>query len=479
MAKTLKKYWPVLIILLAFILRAYRISENILFTGEFGTESLYIRDFVLSGKFPLIGLATSHTWISYGPLYYWLMIPLVKIFGFQPIVGAWVGVLAGTLAVWLNYEFIKRILNKNIALISSFIIAISPLWIYYSRLAKIHLLTLLIWYPFVYFLWQLWRGKAKSIFWLGFFWGLFFNFHFSPLLILPVIIIVLILKRKILSFKHYLLILSGAILANLPTLYYDSQQGFSMLRNFILWVPYRIAGFLGLYPKNNLSSESFSGSLNIINEFFGKIFILDNRFWILATLAFFVLLFVYLKSNFKKVKSDFSVFLIVSFLASVLLGVFIHGAPPAHYFLVIFPIPAMVLAILIEKYKPRYWAMVILLLLTVNLSSSLRDPLFYKRQYGALLSPDFVPYSLQKEVASYIVNDARENNFSIKRVGPYDYFSENYSQSYRYLMWLMGNEPKEDSIITYTIYEDTKNLPKIFMQIEWVRNVAIIKEIGR
>ena len=468
--KRTEKFYLLVLLLVAFFLRAYKISDNFIFSGEFGTELLYVRDSLFSGRLPLIGLPTSHTWISYGPLYYWLMMPLVKFFGFEPLLGAWVGIVVGTSAVPINYFFIKKIFNDKIALISSAAVAISPIWIWFSKMARLYIFTWIIFYPFLFFLWELWKGKVKNIFWLGLTWGLFFNFHFSPILLIPALGLALFLKRKILKVKHYLMIGVGAVLANLPALIYDSQRGFSMLRSFALWIPYRIAGFLGFYPKNNPTSESLSGSLAVINEFFGKILIGPENFWILGTIIFVVSAIYFVKKFPNRILRDFGLFIIILSTLSVLVGVFVHGAPPIHYFLPLFPIPPLLFGILVERFWNKrtfkvVMAIAFFLIFIVN----------YKFFFKATLTPDFVPYKLQREIAEFIAIDANGESFKLRRVGPYDHFSENYSQNYRYLLWLFGNEPVGSGKITYTIYEDTTKLP-VKGRVSWFSKIAVLKE---
>ena len=100
-----------------------------------------------------------------------------------------------------------------------------------------------------------------------------------------------------------------------------------------------------------------------------------------------------------------------------------------------------------------------------------------RRGKEASLSPHLVPYNLQKEVAKLIVEDAKDASFFLKRVGPYDYFEEDYEQNYRYLLWLYGNEPKEKSDVTYTIYEDTKKVPSNAREVFWIGNIAVTKDL--
>ncbi len=86
----------------------------------------------------------------------------------------------------------------------------------------------------------------------------------------------------------------------------------------------------------------------------------------------------------------------------------------------------------------------------------------------------YVPYSLQLKVTDLIAKDAGEQKFSLARVGPLDYFGENFSLNYQYLLWNLGKKPDQSALLKYTIYEDTHLLPndkKIF----WIENIAVTK----
>ena len=93
----------------------------------------------------------------------------------------------------------------------------------------------------------------------------------------------------------------------------------------------------------------------------------------------------------------------------------------------------------------------------------------------AALNPHFVPLVLQQKVADYIVNDAAQNEFSLGRVGPFDYYRYDYAQNYKYLMWILGNEPAEEAKLKYTIYEDISGLSKNQKDVYFIENIGILK----
>ncbi|MFH1656287.1 MAG: hypothetical protein ABH956_00760, partial [Candidatus Nealsonbacteria bacterium] len=55
-------------------------------------------------------------------------------------------------------------------------------------------------------------------------------------------------------------------------------------------------------------------------------------------------------------------------------------------------------------------------------------------------------------------DDSKGGKYSLIRVGPNDQFEEYYSQNYKYLLWLYGNEPIENSSLSYTVYENVDRL---------------------
>jgi len=65
-----------------------------------------------------------------------------------------------------------------------------------------------------------------------------------------------------------------------------------------------------------------------------------------------------------------------------------------------------------------------------------------------------VPYIKQEAAATFILTNSKGKPFSIQRVGPYDYFPEQYSQNYKYLILWKGGNLVDSSPNTYTIVED-------------------------
>ena len=470
-----------LIILLAFFIRSYRINYSFSFSGEFGDNLLDIKNALSSKTIPLIGPPVSHPWLKFGPMYYWLMIPLMQIFKFNVLAGVWFGVISGTLIVLINYLVIKRVFNKKVALVSSLLISFSPLWIYFSRDARFYFLTTIVFYLFLYSLWNFYENK-KGLFFIGFFYSLFFHFHYSPILLFPVLAYFIFLKRKIIKLRNYINLLVGLIIPIISLLIYDFKNKFQMFYKLILWVPYRFAGFFGLYPKNNPSLGTLNQSLMATMEFIGKSFAYKSSLWPYIYIIFLVIYIYYIFRYLKSKKYTFSYsFIYLSLLISIF-GIIIHGDVPVHYYLPVFSIPIIIFSDFLVKVfekKNSFIKGIILGIIVFSLFFNVSYLLkFYKsfNENTFSLKPNFVSLDLQKQVTDFIVEDAKNVNYSLIRVGPNDQFEEYYSQNYKYLLWLSGNEPIEKLSLSYTIYENLESLSNAQKkQVKMIGPIGILK----
>ena len=161
-----------LALLSAVILRVYKIFSNYYFTGELGKELLYVRDIISTNTIPLVGLTTSHEWLTYGPFYYWILTPLVKVFGGDPFILFWLALVVSILGIALTHLVFKKIVGERFAIILTFFVSLSPIWIWIARLSKLHTFFFILIPLSIYFLHRIWQKDIKKIFWLGTVFGL-------------------------------------------------------------------------------------------------------------------------------------------------------------------------------------------------------------------------------------------------------------------------------------------------------------------
>ncbi len=450
------------ILLVGIFLRFYRIEETFIFSGEVGHNLLAIKDAYQSRIIPLIGPPTSHSWLYFGPLYYWIYGPILVLSSFNPLSHAYFGAFISTLTIIANYFVIKKIFNQRIALISSFLLSVSPLYLSFSRGGRFFSIVALLIYPLIYLLFHIDRNTRKKLFWLGVILGCMFSFHFTPLMLVPFIVLILLINKKF-STKNVVIFFGGVFISMIPFFLYDLVHQFGMTSKVLLWLPYRVAGFLGLYPKNTFSPKvAQENVLSLYNFVTESMVTPDQKIVSVIILYGLLLLFIVKCVHAIQKKLQLSeVFLIVWFLCGYI-AIFIHGSPPIHYFLPLLPLPILFLSLLLNNLWLKKWGrgivIAFLLLISVgNFRYLFSDKWFFYPENKMTTVPYYIPYKVQKEVTRVIVSDAKTKRFNLRRVGLYDQFEGDYAQNYIYLLWLYGNEPTEkQQKITYTIYEDTK-----------------------
>jgi hypothetical protein len=474
-----------IILVLATVLRFYKLTYLFGFSGELGDNLLDVKNALISRTIPLIGPPTSHPWLNFGPIYYWILSPFVLLFRYNPIAISVLGAISGVIAVYLNYIFITKLFNKTIAIFSSYLIGISAFFVQFSRTGRFMYWVNLLFYPLIYFVATAKKHEIKKYFAIGLIVGVMLNFHLTALVLIPSVLIFLMI-RKLLTRKNLLWFFVGSIVPMLPFLIYDTRNNFEMTINFIVWIPYRLSGFLGIVPKNNLTVHSLVATVQSIINYLSVNFYFGNNI-ITFVIAFFVFISIII---FAKRGNKVNNLLIYTFVISIV-AFAIHSNPPIHYFVPIFTFPAITLGYMLSKIwvrkKYKYIVVVFVMLISyLNMNFLFSKKYFFADPTTLDQKTGVVYFKLQKKIVDYIVEDANGRNISLRRIGPNDEFQGNFAQNYEYLMWLNGNEPVRvgDEVIKpqlkpeiqYTIFERTVNQPDQHNSIFWIDKVAILKE---
>ncbi len=451
---------------LAVFLRLFRIEENFIFSGEVGHNFLAIKNAFINQQIPILGPPTSHPWLFFGPLFYWLFGPFLWLSGFNPLTGAYFGVLVGILTLGLNYQVVKKIFGEKVAVFSTFLIAVSPLWLQVTREARFFSLVL----PFLYlFLWVL---NEKKFFLLGLSLGLILNFHYTPLIFIPVVLSLVWLKKIKIKRNQMASAFFGLLIPSLPLLIYDLGHNLTFLRNLAVWIPYRLAGFFGLYPKNTVSVSLLRDNLASFYQFFNLSFLPQGN---LLTIVLLAVCVFYL---FKKLRQP----LILLWLGWGLLALFIHGAPPLHYFLPLFPLPLIIFSLILsDLWSKRPGKILVLGTLLVmaffNFRFFFSGQWFFMPQDRIWPGTAYVPYQLQQEITAVVIRDTADQPYNLSRIGSDDQFEGNYAQNYQYLLWWFGQEPVAQATARrYIICEDQKRAPQNLPRLWTNREISLMKE---
>ena len=135
MAKLLKdsRFWLLLILILAAVLRFYKLPDYLQFLGDEGRDVLVVKRMIVNHEWTLLGPTASVGGFYTGPIYYYFMLPFLWLFQLNPVGPAVMAALFGLATIALIYYAGKIFLDEKAGLIAAFLVAISPKMIDISR----------------------------------------------------------------------------------------------------------------------------------------------------------------------------------------------------------------------------------------------------------------------------------------------------------------------------------------------------------
>lgn len=449
---------------LGLFLRFYRFLPNFIFNGEMGTDYMNIWNIIHGSRTFLIGPRTSHEWLFISPIAYWIYIPLLLIWNYNPIaINVFWGIV-GSLSVLVSYLVVKKLFNKNIALISSFLIATSPSWIMQTRNSRYNLVAAILFLPYLLYLNNSINDRGKSLFKLGLVLGFSMSFFPSPVLLIPAAIVSFIFYKVRPRLKYILYSLLGFLIPNIAFLIYEISNKFDITIKLLSWVPYRVLGFFGLYNKNTIDSTILSQNFLSIYKFFTDSFV--GYTGVLSTILFILIIggLVFLfKKYFKSKRKEMPFFLLIISLVVSYLGLFVHGNPPQHYYLVIYPIPMILAAYTIDKLFKKKFLLIgtTLVLGIIGILGLIRTNWFFLDGRLSDRKINFVPYSTQLKITDAIINNSGGSSFSLARIGVDDQFENDFANNYIYLLTVRGAKVDDNVENRYIIAEGIDNYDRL------------------
>lgn len=460
-------------------LRFYRFIPNFIFNGEMGTDYLNVWGMLHGTHSWFIGPRTSHEWFFIPPLAYWIYVPVLLIGKLSPIAINIFWGIVGSLAIPVSYYYIKKLFNEKIALISSFLVAVSPAWIAQTRASRYNLVVSILFLPYLYFLNKSVKDNGKSLFKLGIILGLMMSFFPSPLLLIPASILCFVFYKVKPKMKNIWKFVLGFIIPNITFLIYDASHKFTITTQLLTWVPYRVLGFFGIYHKNTVDSVILNQNATSIFKYISNTFLITSNFISILLFAIVIIgvIFWSWKNYSLKDREKSFYILLINFIVCYV-GLFIHGNPPEHYYYTIYAIPVIFIAYFIDKLiKNKYITIATTLIIGALGVSSLFTSGWYftdKKPIDYKINP--VPFNTQLKIVDVIISDANGSNFSLARVGVNDQFENNFANNYVYLLQLKNIVPDGSVATKYTIVEgDSGSEENIGKNIFSEDNVSIYK----
>jgi len=205
--KNIDNYLIYLIILLGLFLRLYKL-DNI--PAEIWGDIVEGMDFmtpILEGKFPF------HYVLGNGPIFFYIASLFSLIVGFNFLALKVTSVVFGLLLVFGGYLFARELFNKEIALITAFLLAVSKWPVIYSRLGLMNIMIpTVISYIFYFLLKSINNKNPTFLLYCSLLLGLGLYIYPAFIIVPPVFFLTLIIFalnkdfKKILPIKKYLMV---------------------------------------------------------------------------------------------------------------------------------------------------------------------------------------------------------------------------------------------------------------------------------
>lgn len=426
------EFWLLLIILgIGSFMRLYKIGGYMTFLGDEGRDAIIVRRLLVNGDPILIGPGTSIGNMYIGPLYYYLIAPALLLANFSPVGPSILVALIGIVTIFMVYLIARNWFGKVAGLVSSFLYAIAPTVIIFSRAS---------WNPNVmpFFallcIWSVWKFFYENKFkWIPVF-ALSFAFmlqsHWLGLLIAPTAGIYWLLKlyqqkqsknlRPIIINTVYAALIFAFLMS--PLVIFDFRHeflNFNAIKTFftvrqttVSVKPWKAVP--NLWPLwEQINTRLLAGR----NQEFGK--------WVALILAS-SLLWLSGKTKFKITKRENKAFLLIFlWLLFSLLGLGIYKQHIYdHYFGIFFPALFLLLGgmlgNLIETYKLRGTWLALTFMVFLTYFNLIENP--HKH-------PPVNQLTRTEKIADLIAQKAGSEDFNIAVIA-----ERNYEDAYQYFL---------------------------------------------
>lgn len=435
-----KKYFIAFLAVLALaaFFRLYRIDQYMIFLGDEGRDAQIVKEMISIHHFPLIGPPTSVGNIYLGPLYYYMMLPVMILFNFSPIAASVMVGVIGVLTVALIYYLGKNFFNRKAGLIASFLYAISPVTIAYSNfswnpnpLPFFALLSILGLYKVNKtgnFLWMILVGVSLAI---------SLQMHYLSLILIPVAGILYaheIWYRKSQK-RGYKNLTKGTFFAILifliimsPIFLFDLRHDFL---NYKAIISLFSSNTIGINIFNSLSKIPTLFSYNLIGRYIAG----ENVF--LGVIVSIIILSTLVYGFYKRVKRGILEWPVLALGIWLFVGLialsFYKGEVYDHYLNFLNPAPFLLLGSLASINFIKGWKLfssvaILLLVVILSIVNLQKNPQLTSPQNQLKKTQDVVKFVIQK-------TEGKDFNFALLS-------KNNYDLAYQFYFDMYGYKPK-------------------------------------
>lgn len=441
----------ILILLIAAVLRLYRIDEYMTFLGDEGRDALIVYN-ILHGKLTLLGPTASVGGFFMGPAYYYLSAPFLWLFNYNPIGPSVMVAFLSLLTMVLMYRMGRDFFNKPTGIIAVLLYALAPVVIVYSRAS---------WNPNVmpFFtittLYILYEGIKRNKWWLFFLCGILFGIdiqlHYIELFVGAIIVLYIFIARfteKTKSFFEKIKqivfdgvnLFGGFLLGFSPFIAFEFRHGFQNIMN--------ISKFI-FQSKDVGGAGNFWGSMwDVYFRLFGRIVVnfptpLEQSNYDTMTLViwtWFILFLTFgstvlLLYTFYKTKQRREKFLQYTLLLLWLgLGIFLFGLYKKsiydYYLQFLFPVPFLLVGYLLWFFwTKQLWGKIITGISLISIIGICLSAASFRYEPNNQMNRT-------SQISSFVLKQTHNQPFNFAYIS-----SGNSDHAYRYFFKLSGRDP--------------------------------------
>ena len=446
-----KKVNIILILLLAFFLRVYRIQDLLGFWYDQGRDALVIWDFIHNGKLFLIGPMMGFTGMFRGPWYYYLITPFYYLSAGNPLGPTIFLVLMSVVAIYVLYLVGKKIGGEHTGVLAAFLATISTYIIGSSRWLSNPTPMLFIGIVLIWAVFKFLEKKWWSLPLIALLVGMGLNFGAATeLYYIPALLFIFYLNRKNLpNIKIFIISVFVFVMCFAPQVMFEFRHKGVLsgaLYNFIFQEKTFTLNFL----------EIFRTRFVVYYNLFSSKFWTDGGLLFLPFFVFFVYSLIYKWKNFWRDKKFQVVF---TFAISPIIGTLFFvsnlGGFYDYYFTGYYLVFILLFSYVISNsWNTKFGKLVLLAFLLVSIY---KNSINYNFNYNKSLSDkNIIAFKNQIAAIDWIKSDAKDDKFNVDvyvpPVVPY---------AYEYLFkWKKLSIEEKQTKLLYTLYEADPDHPE-------------------
>lgn len=442
-----KLLFPTLLLLL--LVFGFLLRSKIFLNGDFyylvdqARDMLLAKSIVVDHKLTLIGARTGLGGLFHGPLWIYMIVPFFLLAKGNPFLTLVPLFEIVSLSIIVIGFFVgKKLYGKWMGLlIATFFTISSPLVVTVSGTTNAQVLPSIV-LLYLYSVIKFMRGEEKYFILVLLLIGLGFQFESAfAILLIPLTIVAIILKRKLPTFKNNLLGIVAFFLAVSTFILFDLRHQFLMTSSaFHLFTNTR-KPLPGYEQYANIGFRFQDRVLNFWNSLFSPLFTLDQLTSILLVITIILGIVFFVKEviHTKTIKKQEKEYLFILLAPIIIFGMYVFYPYPLwpHYLL-----PISVFAIFVLVFSIHYiWGkhLFIKVLVCVFLFFTLISPLLWIKENFLTASP-YVSisdgtYKNQLTVANWVINDTKD-----KEYGYFVYTPGILTYNMDYLLWWISNK---------------------------------------